>query len=103
MDFDPQGAVTLCNVSCNLSHKTSHSVTYLATDKSVAGKVAETVAESREHGSTFRNDFRQRSASLRSHMGSLPIVNASAMFRVTCLAMRCETSCTKDCTVWQRL
>ena len=52
-----------------------------------------------EHGSTFCNDFKQLSALLRSHTSPLPSVNASAMFRATCLAMRCETSCTKNCTV----
>ena len=48
------------------------SVTYLATTENVARQVAEAVVE------TFCNDFKQLSASLRSHTSLLPSVNASA-------------------------
>ena len=38
--------------------------------------------------STFCDDFKQLSVSLRSHTSPLPSVNACAIFRATCLAMR---------------
>ena len=65
------------------SHETLHSVTYLATAENVARQAAKTVAESRT-----RNDFKQLSASLRSHTSPLPSVHACAMFRATHNALR---------------
>ena len=44
------------------------------------------------------NDFKPSSASLRSHTSPLPSANACAMFRATCFSMRCETSCTQNCS-----
>ena len=62
------------------SQETMHDVTYLATSENATRQVAETVAES-----SFCNDLKQLSGSLRSHTSLLPCANACAIF-VQCFA-----------------
>ena len=88
--------MALYNVSCNLSsrplqnklHETLHSVTYLATAENICEISCRNRCEKKNAVLLFATfSFVAQSHEL--------LLNACGMFRATCLAMVCETSCTK--------